>query len=325
MTEKSSALLARFRERIALPIVCAPMFLVSGPALVRAARAEGVIASFPFPLARTIETLDDWLGETLGGDQAGLAPFAANMVSHSSYDRLGAELALLEKYKPEIVITALGGPKPVMPTVHGYGGLVFADVNSVDYARKAADAGVDGLVLVSAGAGGHTGEMAAFAFVSAVREFFDGVIVVGGGVSTGRGVRAAEVLGADLVYVGTHFLGAEETLAHPAYREMVLAAEFRDLIASSAITGANAYYLKASLERAGVDLDAVAGRGRPDFANSQKDIKAWRDLWSAGHGVGAVRAIRPAREIIADLTADYDEAAARPASSFLRNPAWRGR
>lgn len=324
MTEKSSALLSRFRNRIALPAIAAPMFLVSGPALVQAARREGVIGSFPFPLARTIEMLDEWLGQVMDGDQARLAPFAANMVTHSSYDRLGAELSLLDKYRPEIVITALGGPKPVMPTVHGYGGLVFADVNSIDYARKAADAGVDGLVLVSAGAGGHTGEMAAFAFVAAVREFFDGVIVVGGGVNTGRAIRAAEVLGADLAYVGTHFLGAEETLAHPAYREIVVAAEFRDLILSSAITGADAYYLKASLERAGVDLAAVAGRGRPDFRESQKDIKAWRDLWSAGHGVGAVRAIRPAREIIADLIAEYDEAAARPEGSYMRNRDWLG-
>lgn len=322
MTEKSSALLSRFRNRISLPAIAAPMFLVSGPALVQAARREGVIGSFPFPLARSIEMLDEWLSQVMGGDQSRLAPFAANMVTHSSYDRLGAELSLLNTYRPEIVITALGGPKPVMPTVHGYGGLVFADVNSIDYARKAADAGVDGLVLVSAGSGGHTGEMAAFAFVSAVREFFDGIVVVGGGVSSGRAIRATEVLGADLAYVGTHFLGAEETLAHPAYREMVVAAEFRDLVLSSAITGANAYYLKASLERAGVDLAAVAERGRPDFKESQKDIKAWRDLWSAGHGVGAVRAIRPAREIIAELVAEYDEAAARPESSYLRNSGW---
>ncbi|MEE2692000.1 MAG: nitronate monooxygenase [Pseudomonadota bacterium] len=322
MTEKSSALLSRFKDRLALPVIAAPMFLVSSPELVRAVRREGVMGSFPFPLARTTEMLDDWLSQTLTGDQDSLAPFAANMVTHTSYDRLGAEIALLEKYRPEIVITALGGPKPVMPAVHGYGGLVFADVNSLDYARKATDAGVDGLVLVSAGAGGHTGEMTGFAFVSAVREFFDGVIVLGGGINTGRAVRAAEVLGADLAYVGTHFLGAEETMAHPDYRKFVVAAEFRDLILSSAITGANAYYLKASLERAGIDLSAVAGRGKPDFANSQKDIKAWRDLWSAGHGVGAVRAIRAARDIIADLAREYDEAASRAPSSFLRNKRW---
>ena len=319
MTEKSSALLSRFRDRLALPVIAAPMFLVSGPDLVRGVRREGVIGSFPFPLARTIEMLDEWLAKTFAGDDDALAPFAANMMTHSSYDRLDAELALLEKYRPDIVITALGGPKPVMPTVRGYGGLVFADVNSIDYARKAADAGVDGLVLVSAGAGGHTGDMTGFAFVSAVREFFDGVIVLGGGINTGRAVRAAEVLGADLAYVGTHFLGAEETIAHPAYRDFVVAAEFRDLILSSAITGANAYYLKASLERAGVDLDQVAGRGKPDFANSQKDIKAWRDLWSAGHGVGAVRAIRPAREIIAELIAGYDEAVAEPSHRYKRS------
>lgn len=321
MTTKSRTLLSRFEGRVALPIIVAPMFLVSGPELARAVRREGIIGSFPFPLARTPEMLEEWLSATFT-DTDGLAPFAANMITHSSYDRLSAEIEMLEKYKPEIVITALGGPKPIIPTVHGYGGLVFADVNSVEYARKAADAGVDGLVLVSAGAGGHTGEMGSFAFVSAVREFFDGIIVLGGGINTGRAIRSAEILGADLAYVGTHFLGADETLAHPDYRKFVVAAEFRDLVASSAITGANAYYLKASLERAGVDLDAVAGRGRPDFAESQKDIKAWRDLWSAGHGVGAVREIRPAKQIIDELKAGYAQAIEESKTTPLWNAEW---
>ena len=321
MTKRSRALLSRFDGRLALPVIVAPMFLVSGPDLARAVRREGIMGSFPFPLARTIEMLDEWLGVTFT-DTDGLAPFAANMITHSSYDRMNAEIELLEKYKPEIVITALGGPKPILPTVHNYGGLVFADVNSVDYARKAADAGVDGLVLVSAGAGGHTGEMGAFAFVAAVREFFDGIIVLGGGINTGQAIHAVEVLGADLAYVGTHFLGADETVAHPDYRKFVVAAEFRDLVASSAITGANAYYLKASLERAGVDLEAVAGRGKPDFAESQKDIKAWRDLWSAGHGVGAVREIRPARDIIDELKVGYDLAVEASQQCQLRNKNW---
>lgn len=315
MTERSRALLERFAGRLRLPLVAAPMFLVSGPELVQAVRREGVIGSFPFPNARTLETLEEWLeATTLARNAESYAPLAANMITHSSYDRLTDELELIKTYRPEIVITALGGPKPVLKTVHAYGGLVFADVNSVGYARKAAEAGADGLVLVSSGAGGHTGQMSALSFVSAVREFFDGVVVLAGGVATGRAVRAAEILGADLAYAGTAFIAAEESLAPPDYRSMVVAATIDDLVLSNKLTGANAYYLKASLERAGFDLSEFADKTRPDLANSQRSIKAWRDVWSAGHGVGAIRKIQPAREIIRTFCEDYWKAAAAPAS-----------
>ena len=314
---QSSRLPASYSARMSLPLIAAPMFLVSGPELVQAARREGVIGSFPFPNARTTDVLEDWLRQVCQPDEAGgLAPFAANMVTHRSYDRMEAELKLLETYKPEIVITALGGPKPVLDTVHGYGGLVFSDVNSLAFARKAVDAGADGLVLVCSGAGGHTGDMSAFAFASAVREFFDGVVVLAGAVGTGRAIRAAEVLGADLAYMGTPFIAARESLASDEYRSMIVNAKFEDLILSNALTGANAYYLRASLEKSGVSADDLITKKKPDFGDSQGSIKAWRDVWSAGHGVGAVKSSRPVADIIRDVKAEY-AAAAQERSAYV--------
>lgn len=308
MTARSRDLLSRFSGRMTLPLIAAPMFLVSGPELVGATRKAGVIGSFPFPNARTLDDLENWLQE-VSSAPSDAAPFAANMVTHSSYDRLGAEIELIKRYKPDIVITALGGPKPVIEAVHSYGGLVFADVNSVKFARKAAESGVDGLVLVSAGAGGHTGDMAGFAFVPAVREFFDGVIVLAGSICDGRAVRAAEILGADLAYMGTPFIAAKESLATDEYRGMLIAAEFKDLVLSNALTGAHAYYLRASLEKMGLDVDNLGKKDRPDFTESQTSIKAWRDVWSAGHGVGLVKEARPAGDIISELKQQYSAAA----------------
>ena len=301
---------------LALPAVCAPMFLVSGPDLVAAACRAGVIGAFPFPNCRTIEALDAWLDD-LGrrvSDDPMAAPFAVNLTTHRSYDRLADEIALIKSHKPKIVITALGGPGPVLDAVHDYGGIVIADVNSVAYAQKAAQRGADGLALVSAGAGGHTGAMAGFAFTAAVREFFDGLIVLAGGIGTGEAVRAAEVLGADLSYMGTSFIAAEESLANDEYREMLVAARFEDLVMSNALTGADANYLRASLEKMGVD-GGESGAG-VDFSDSQSQIKAWRDIWSAGHGVGSVREIRPAAAIIAQLKEEYEKACALPAMAL---------
>lgn len=297
-----------------LPLIAAPMFLVSGPDLVIATCRAGAMGSFPFPNARTLDVLDGWLtriGEELAAAPGG-AVYAANLVVHASYDRLGEELKLLERHRPPVVITALGSPRRVVETVHGYGGLVFADVASVPFARKAAEAGVDGLVLVSAGAGGHTGRMAGFAFVPAVRRFFDGVIVLAGSVSDGRAVRAAELLGADLAYMGTPFIAAGESLAGQEYRDMVVAAEFEDLVLSDRLTGAEAYYLKASLLRMGIDPADIPAGGRPDFTGSQTKIKAWKDVWSAGHGVGTVTRVEPAAAIVDRLAAEYAAALALP-------------
>ncbi|WP_417450311.1 NAD(P)H-dependent flavin oxidoreductase [Kordiimonas sp.] len=306
-----------------LPVVAAPMFLVSGPDLVLAAMRAGVMASLPFPNARTIDDLDEWLSTITqtrsrwleSEPDAPIGPFAANMVAHRSYDRLKAELELVKKYQPPVVITALGSPGAITDVVHAYGGLVFADVNNVPYAKKALQAGADGLVLVSAGAGGHTGAMSAFAFVTAVRAFFDGPLILGGSISNGEAVRAAEILGADLAYVGTGFIAAEESMAGEDYKSMLLAAEFEDLILTSALSGAEAYYLKASLKRMGINPDNPGHKDGPDFADSQGKIKAWRDVWSAGHGVGNVHKIEPAAAIVQRLAYEYTRAAKRPVFS----------
>lgn len=290
---------------LTLPVIAAPMFLVSGPELVKACCKAGIIGSFPFPNCRTIDVLDEWLDELRRDLSDSDALFAVNLTTHRSYDRIDDEIALLENHKPKVVITALGGPGPILDVVQGYGGKVIADVNSVEYARKAAEKGVDGLALVSAGAGGHTGNMAGFAFVSRVREFFDGLIVLAGGIATGSAIRAAEVAGADLCYMGTSFIATEESMATEEYKAMLVKAEFEDLVLSDFLTGAKAYYLRQSLEKMGYDPDNMAASRGFDMSNSQAQIKAWRDVWSAGHGVGSVSQVSHAAEVIKKLKQEY--------------------
>jgi nitronate monooxygenase len=311
--------LAALRGGLRLPLIAAPMFLVSGPDLVLAACAAGIGGAFPAPNARTLEALEDWLGRVSTGHAALAAaggqvgPWALNLVTHSTYDRLGAELDLVDRYRPPLVITALGSPAPVVERVHAYGGLVIADVNSVGLARKAAAVGVDGLALVCAGAGGHTGKISAFAFVPAVRSFFDGIIVVGGSIGTGGAIRAAELLGADLVYAGTPFIAAAESLASDRYRDMVVRASLEDLVLSKALTGAEAYYLRESVVAAGLDPDALTGKTKVDWNNSQGQLKAWKDIWSAGQGVESVRAVEPVATIVGRLAVQYAAALRQPA------------
>lgn len=311
--------LAAMRGGLRLPLIAAPMFLVSGPELVLAACAAGIGGGFPAPNARTLEALEDWLGRIADGnamraaDGRRVGPWALNLITHSTYDRLGAELDLVDRYRPPIVITALGSPAPVVDRVHAYGGLVIADVNSVALARKAAAANVDGLALVCSGAGGHTGRLSAFAFVPAVRSFFDGLIVVGGSIGTGGAIRAAELLGADLVYAGTPFIAASESLASDRYRDMVVRASVEDLVLSRALTGADAWYLRESIVAAGLDPDALTGKSKVDWRNSQGQLKAWRDIWSAGQGVEGVRAVEPVATIVERLATEYAGALGRPA------------
>ena len=313
--------LGALRGQLRLPLIAAPMFLVSGPDLVLAACAAGIGGAFPAPNARTVEALDAWLARVTTGHAALAAaggnagPWALNLVTHSSYDRLGAELDLVDRYQPPLVITALGSPAPVVERVHAYGGLVIADVNSTVLARKAAAVGVDGLALVCAGAGGHTGRISAFAFVPAVRRFFDGIIIVGGSIGTGAAIRAAELLGADLVYAGTPFIAASESLATDRYRDMLLRATLDDLVLTRALTGADAYYLRESIVAAGLDPEALTGKTQVDWANSQGQLKAWKDIWSAGQGVENICAVEPAAAIVARYADEYAQALRLPAFS----------
>lgn len=319
MTESRGRFRA-MRSGLRLPVVCAPMFLVSGPEIVIAACRSGIIGSFPAPNARTIDVFEEWLDRITGElslmkkNQADGATdvWAMNLVVHSTYARLDEELALLQKYRPPIVITALGSPGRVLEAVHDYGGLVIADVNSVPLARKAAALGVDGLALVAAGAGGHTGQMAGFAFVPAVREFFDGVLILAGAIGDGHAVRAAEVLGAELCYVGTRFIAAEESIAFNPYKELVVASEFSDLVLTNSFTGAHAYYLRPSIEAVGLDPDNLVAKGKMDLSGSETKVRAWKDIWSAGQGVGTVDKIEPIKDIVDRMALEYADAKSIP-------------
>ena len=310
---------ARFdamRASLRLPIVVAPMFLVSGPDIVTASARAGVIGAFPAPNARTIDVFEEWLDKITGEIRTmrdrqvdgATDVWAQNLVVHSTYDRLDAELALVQRYRPPIVITALGSPKRVIEAVHDYGGLVIADVNSVAFARKAAEAGADGLALVSAGAGGHTGQMAGFAFVPAVREFFDGILILAGAIGDGKAVRAAEILGAELSYMGSRFIATEESIAFDPFKQMVVDCDFTDLMLSNSLSGADAYYLRPSVIAAGLDPDNLPQKGGMDLTGSETKVKAWKDVWSAGQGIGTVHKVEPLADIVNRIDTEYQAA-----------------
>ena len=299
-----------FPHPMRLPVISAPMFLVSGPELVIAACKAGIGGAFPTPNCRTVADLDAWMGQITDALTPGDGPWVANLITHSTNARLGEDLRLVAQYKPPIVITALGSPKPVMETVKGYGGLVFADVVNMALAKKAADAGVDGLACISAGAGGHTGHLSPFAFVSAVREFFDGWLTIGGGIADGAGVAGAIAAGADMVYMGTRFLAAAESRAQDPYKQMIVDSGPDDLIVSSAITGTPASWLKPSLRAAGMDPDALGGPITRDYSGDAAH-KRWRDIWAAGQGLQKVDAIEPTAVVVDRLEAEYRAAAAR--------------
>ena len=303
-----------------LPVFAAPMFLISGPEMVLAACKAGIIGAFPTPNARPIETLDVWMKQITEGLARGrdeqpletIGPWCANLVTHSSNTRLPEDLALIAKYKPPIVVTALGSPKPAIEVVQSYGGLVFADVIDIKLAKKAVAAGADGLACVSAGAGGHTGMLSPFAFVSAVREFFDGQVIVGGGISDGWGIAGAIACGADYVYMGTRFIPTTESMAAPAYKQMVVDSTVDDLIVSAGITGTAASWLKPSLLALGMDPDNMPAAPERQY-DSSKPVAArkWMDVWAAGQGVGAIKAIEPLGLVVDRLANEYAQAIQR--------------
>lgn len=291
-----------------LPAIAAPMFLVSGPELVMASAKAGIVGAMPAANARTGDDLDRWLGRirTELGD-GGTGSWAVNLVANKRNPRVEHDLGLVCKYQVPVVITALGSPAAVIEAVHGYGGLVFADVISVAQARKAAQWGVDGLVLVSAGAGGHTGQLSPFAFVPEVRSFWDGYIIVGGGISSGAGIRGALALGADLAYLGTRFIAAQESMASDAYRAMLVETDSADVICTDAFTGIPNNMLRPSIVKAGIDPNNIPAECRStiNFEDPHNGAKAWRDIWSAGHGVGAIAEVQSVSEIVAELDLQF--------------------
>jgi nitronate monooxygenase len=306
MTSSTSERIGSIKSRLRLPAICAPMFLVTGPDMVISACKSGVLGTFPATNARTEEQLVSWLDQISTSITKADAPWALNMITHNSYGRFDAELDLVRQYQPELVITALGGPHRVTDVVHGYGGLVFADVNSPKFARKAIEKGADGLVLICAGAGGHTGEYALIPFVEEVRTFFDGPVIVGGGIGTGRGIKAVEALGVDFAYLGTRFLACQESLINDDYRQMVWDSKMEDLIASRAITGALGNWMRASVEAAGLTEEAMKAVAKIDFSQDMHaGTKAWKHVWSAGQGVGLVNAPETVADVVETLVRQY--------------------
>jgi len=310
------AFLDEYGGALRLPLIAAPMFLVSGPDLVIAACANGVLGSFPCANARTIEVLNEWIAQItqrLSGRPG--VPWAANLVVHPTNPRLSDELSVLENARVPVVITALGGPKPIVDRVHAWGGKVLADVNSVAFAKKAVDAGVDGLILVSAGAGGHTGRMNGFSLLSAVREFFDGPIALGGGLSNGAELRAVETAGDNLAVKGTAFIATEESLAVPEYKSMLIDSTIDDLVLTNTVTNVLANWLRPTLVRAGIDPTDFLVNPKVDFSDSsliEKQRVRWTTVWSAGHGVGCVRRVDTVAELVARLRREYLQACDLP-------------
>jgi nitronate monooxygenase len=311
---------ASLRSDLLAPVIVAPMFLVSGPELVISANHAGLMGSFPTQNARELQDLIEWLDQIRTG-LAGAANrrWAASMIVHKSYDRFEAELELMQEYQPDVVVTALGPPSRVIDEVHGYGGAVFADVMSVEHARKAGAHGADGLELVCHGAGGHTGRLSPFAFVDEVRRFFDGVLVVGGAISGGRGVRAAEVLGADLVYMGTRFIACPESLVVDRYREMLVRADASGVTATAAVTGVLCNWLGESLAEAGYDETSIAATGKLDFTDVHGEHKPWKDIFGAGQSVGMIDRVAPLAEVAAQIAAECRQTVEESDSSFRRN------
>lgn len=316
--------LARFRDRLSLPLIAAPMFLVSGVELVTAACRNGVIGAFPTVNCRSPEQLDGWLGEIEArlrrhADEGGrpAAPVCPNLIVHRSNARLEADLKVLLRHRPELVITSVGSPAPVLAALHDAGALVFADVASIRHAERAVKAGADGLVLLTAGAGGQTGWLNPFAFVRAIRAFFDGPVVLAGGIGDGHALRAAEVLGCDLAYMGTKFIATAESMADPRYKAMLVKSSADDILLTTAFTGLQTNMLRPSIAAAGLDPDNLPQRGAIDIG---KDIdigarenrpERWRDIWSAGHSTSGVSEVLSVDDLVARTIAEYRAAGAR--------------
>lgn len=304
--------------RLRIPAIAAPMFLASGPDLVVEVCRSGLIGAFPALNQRTSSGLDDWLGEITGrlADLPDAAPFAVNLIVHRSNPRLAEDLELVVAHQVPIVITSLGAVKEVVSVVHSYGGLVFHDVTTRRHAEKAASAGVDGIIAVCAGAGGHAGILNPFALVAEIASFFPGAIVLSGSMSTGRDVAAARMLGVDLAYLGTRFIATRESMADQLYKEMVVSSTSAEIVYTSRLSGVHANFLRPSITAAGLDPDRLPEH---DGLFQSSEAKVWKNFWSAGHGVAAIDDILPAAQLCEQMIADYRHAmrgAARDA--FLR-------
>jgi nitronate monooxygenase len=312
-----------FADQLALPLIGAPMFIASYPELVIAQCQAGVLGTFPSLNARSSTVLDEWLTRIAGENKAfaaanpgrRVAPFGMNLILHPSNTRREEDLALAVSHRVPLVITSVGKPDRVCPAVQAYGGRVFHDIISVVHARKALDCGVDGLILVCAGAGGHAGGLSPFALLAEIREFFDGPVVLSGALSNGRQLRAAEVMGADYGYMGTRFIATAEAHVSDEQKRMMLESTAADIVYTPYFTGIRANYLRQSVIKAGLDpdrLDAPPGTPGGVFNPDEQKVKAWKDVWSAGHGVGTIHDVPTVAQLVARLADEYRQAVRLP-------------
>ena len=319
-----------FISKLRLPIIQSPMFIVSNARLVIASSKAGIVGSFPSANCRTLEALDQTFSEitqALGSGKEAL-PWAVNLIVSKMYARSNDDLDLILKHQPPIIITSLGNPKEVVEKVHKYGGLVFSDVINLYHSKKAIDAGVDGLILVCNGAGGHTGALSPFAFVAEVREIFDGMIIVGGSISSGDSILAIQAMGADMAYMGTRFIATKESDATEEYKEMILNASASDIIKSNKITGVNGNWLEQSLKNAGISpkeggikqtlgdlkkmiMPLIKQKLKVDFDISKVTAKRWRDIFSAGQGVGSISNVPSVEDLVLELEKQHAKSKSR--------------
>jgi len=308
------------KDSLRIPVIGAPMFIVSGPELVLAQCKAGIVGSFPALNARPPEMLDEWLTRIqselseykAANPGVPVAPFAVNQICHASNDRLMRDMEACVRHKVPIIITSLRPPSEIVDAVHSYGGLVFHDIINLRHARKAIQQGVDGIIAVCAGAGGHAGTLSPFALVKEIREEFDGTIILSGAMSKGSDVLAARAIGADLAYIGTRFIATTEANAVEPYKQMIVDSAASDIVYTSLFTGVHGSYLRGSIVNSGMDPDNLpdGDKYKMNFASGSSKAKAWKDIWGAGQGVGTMHDIVPVRDLVLRMEKEYQEARA---------------
>src|SRR6201996_2625736 len=318
------------RDRLRLPLIGSPLFIISNPDLVIAQCKAGIVGSFPSLNARPISMLDEWLAriteELAAWDRANpealSAPFAVNQIVHKTNARLEEDLELCVKYKAPVIITSLGAREDLNQAVHGYGGVIMHDVINDRFAHKAIEKGADGLIPVAAGAGGHAGVLSPFALIQEIREWFDGPVALSGSIATGAAILGAQAMGADLAYIGSAFIATQEATAVQGYKDMIVASRGDDIVYSNLFTGVHGNYLRPSIVAAGLDPDNLptSDASAMNFGSGgNTEAKAWRDIWGAGQGIGAVKHIPTAGELIDRLAGEYEAAKAQLAAKTALN------
>ena len=311
---------AQFRNRLSIPVIGSPLFIISGPELVMAQCRAGIIGSFPSLNARPLAQFEEWLqrlNTELGPDDA---PYSVNLIVHKSNDRLMDDLALCVKYKVPLVITSLGARYDVNEAIHSYGGIVMHDIITNAFAKKAIEKGADGLIAVAAGAGGHAGTTSPFALIQEIREWFDGPLALSGSIANGAAVLAAEAMGADFGYIGSAFIATAEARAAQDYKDMIVASNAVDIVYSNLFTGVHGNYLRPSIVNAGMDPDNLE-TSDPSAMNfgsgGNTKAKAWKDIWGSGQGIGAIKEVQTVAEFVDQLEAEYRAAKASLDARYL--------